>query len=101
MHPSLGVPLKMQLEREALWIKEHNVSCQTGIVQAEVVRRSAAHVTVALAAVRRVWVGKQPLHDSDVQAELTLAPTVPSALNPAGLLVVQIAMTPALTPPGP
>ena len=100
VHPQLGLPLKMQLEREAAWIKEHNVSCQLGIVGAEVVRRTDTTVTVALVAVRRLWVGKQALHDTDVQAELTLQPTVPSALNPSGLLVVQVATGPALTPPG-
>ena len=90
----------MQLEREATWIKEHHVSCQLGIVEAEVIRRTGTQVTVALVALRRLWVGKQALHDTDVRAELTLQPTLSSALNPAGLLVVQMAMRPALTPPG-
>ena len=49
---------------------------------------------MALVALRRLWVGKQSLHDTDVRAEVTLQPTVPSALNPAGLLVVQVAMLP-------
>jgi len=100
VHPQLGLPLKAQLEREAPWIAEHNVSCQLGIVEATVIRRRGAQVTVALAAVRRLWVGKQALHDTDVQAELTLQPTLPTALNPAGLLVVHVAIRPALTAPG-
>ena len=100
VHPQLGLPLKAQLEHEAPWITEHNVSCQLGIVEARVLRRTGTQVTVSLGAVRRLWVGKQALHDTDVQAELTLHPTLPTALNPAGLLVVQVATRPALTPPG-
>ena len=97
---SSGCRSRRQLEREAPWITEHNVSCQLGIVEARVLRRTGTQVTVSLGAVRRLWVGKQALHDTDVQAELTLHPTLPTALNPAGLLVVQVATRPALTPPG-
>jgi hypothetical protein len=43
-------------------------------------------------------VGKTPIRDEEVQATLTLLPVLPSPLNPYGLVVTALQLTPPLAP---
>jgi hypothetical protein len=49
-------------------------------------------------ALRRIYVGKTPIRDEEVQALVTLLPVLPSPLNPYGLVVTALHLTPPLVP---
>jgi hypothetical protein len=53
---------------------------------------------VTVQALRRLYVGTTPIRDDEVQATVTLRPVAPSPLNPYGLVVVGLQLTPPLVP---
>jgi hypothetical protein len=100
LHPSLIVAFKAQAEREALVVKEAQLSTQTAISTAAVTRRTPQEVTVSLDARRTIWIGGQQVRDEPIQADITVVPWL-SQGHPAGLVVARVVISPALSASGP
>jgi hypothetical protein len=99
LHPQFLPQFQAQAEREQALIKEQQLAVQLSIRDA----RSHAvppYRQVLVAALRRVYVGKLPIRDEEVQAEVTLLPVRPSVLNPYGLVVTDLRLTPLAAPEG-
>jgi hypothetical protein len=99
LHPQFLLQFQAQAEREQALIKEQQLAVHLSI------REAHSHAVppyrqVTIAALRRVYVGKLPVRDEEVQAEVTLLPVRPSALNPYGLVVTGLRLTPLETPDG-
>ena len=99
LHPSLMVAFKAQAEREAVLVKEHQLSSQVVITGSRVSQRTAQEVQVVLEAQRMVWIGGQPVREEPLQATLTVVPWVTHGA-PAGLVVARVQVSPALTVTG-
>jgi hypothetical protein len=95
LHPTLLAPFRVQAEQERQAIATAELSAQLSIRATQVLRQ-ADHRHVTLAALRRVYVGKLPVRDEAVEAVVTLLPVRPSVLNPYGLVVTELRVTPAL-----
>jgi len=99
LHPQFLPQFQAQAEREQALIKEQQLSVQLSIREA-VGRTVPPYRQVTIAAIRRVYVGKLPVRDEEVQAEVLLLPVRPSALNPYGLVVTSLHLTPLAVPDG-
>jgi hypothetical protein len=98
-HPQFLAQFQAQAEREQALITAQQLSSQLSIREA-VGTASPPYRQVTIAALRRVYVGKLPVRDEEVQAEVTLLPVRPSALNPYGLVVTGLHLTPLAGPEG-
>jgi hypothetical protein len=99
LHPQILTSFQAQTEREHALINEQQLSAQLSI------RGAVAHATppyrqVTIQALRRVYVGTLPVRDEEVQATVTLLPVRPSMLNPYGLVVTGLQVTPLTAPEG-
>jgi hypothetical protein len=83
----------MARERELLRTDE--MATQLAVRRATVTTPGVPRV-VTVQALRRIYVGKTPIRDDEVQATVTLLPVASSPLNPYGLVVTQL--TPPLVP---
>jgi hypothetical protein len=99
LHPTLLTPFRVQAEQERQRMATEDLSAQLSIRAAQVTRLPD-HQQVSLAALRRVYVGKVPIRDEDVEAVITLQPVRPSVLNPYGLVVTDLRILPPLVDPG-
>lgn len=99
-HPQFLVPFQAQAEREQALITAQQLSSQLSIRDAVSTATPPYH-QVTIRALRRVYVGQLPVRDEDVQAEVTLLPVRPSALNPYGLVVTALRLTPLASPEPP
>lgn len=99
LHPQFLPQFQAQAEREQALMKEQQLSAQLSIRDA-VSRTVPPYRQVTIAAIRRVYVGKLPVRDEEVQAEVTLLPVRPSTLNPYGLVVTGLRLTPLEAPEG-
>jgi hypothetical protein len=97
-HPQLLLAFEVQAERERQAIRDKVISSQLSI-RASAVHREGEQRRVTVSALRRVYVGKLVVRDEEVQAEIVLLPVHPSVLNPYGLVVADLHVTPRLTPP--
>ena len=95
LHPTLLAPFRVQAEQERQGIATAELSAQLSIRATQVLRQADSR-QVTLAALRRVYVGKLPVRDEAVEAVVTLLPVRPSVLNPYGLVVTDLRVTPAL-----
>jgi hypothetical protein len=96
LHPRLTVAFQAQAEREAVLVRDAQLSTQVGIQQAVVTQRVGSEVAVHLTAMRTIWVGGQQVREEPIQAHLLVAPWWSQA-NPAGLVVTRIAIVPAFS----
>jgi hypothetical protein len=96
-HPQLLLAFEVQAERERQAIRAEAISSQLSI-RASTVDREGVRRRVTLSALRRVYVGKLAVRDEEVEAEVVLLPVRPSVLNPYGLIVGELRITPSLTP---
>jgi hypothetical protein len=96
LHPRLTVAFQAHAEREAVLVRDAQLSTQVGIQQAVVTQRVGSEVAVHLTAMRTIWVGGQQVREEPIQADLTVAPWWSQA-NPAGLVVTRIAIVPAFS----
>jgi hypothetical protein len=85
----------VQAERERQAITADELSAQLAIRAVQVIR-TPDQQQVTMTAVRRVYVGKLPVRDEEVEAAVTLLPVQPSVLNPYGLVVTDLRITPRL-----
>jgi len=98
-HPQFLPQFQAQAEREQALIKEQQLSSQLSIREA-VGTIAPPYRQVTIAALRRVYVGKLPVRDEEVRAEVILLPVRPSTLNPYGLVVTGLRLTPLAGPEG-
>jgi hypothetical protein len=98
LHPTLSAVFKVQAEREALEVKEKQLSSQVTVNQALVTQRSGASVTIALDATKTVWVGGQQIREEPLRADLTVEPWL-SQGSPTGLIITQVKIGAPLNPP--
>jgi hypothetical protein len=96
LHPSALVPFQVQAAQERQRVVAETLSAQLAIRGVQV-HREQTQRHIVLSAVRRVYVGKLPVRDEEVEAAVTLLPVRPSALNPYGLVVTDLRLTPRLT----
>jgi hypothetical protein len=97
LHPQLLMTFQVQAEQERHVIQDDAISSQLSIRTAVVTHdQHQRHITMT--AIRRVYVGKLAVRDEEVQAHVTLLPVHPSVLNPYGLIVRDLHITPSLTP---
>jgi hypothetical protein len=96
-HPQFLLAFEARAARERQAIREEAISTQFSI-RAHTVHHEGPRRRVTLRALRRVYVGKLAVRDEEVQAEVTLLPVRPSVLNPYGLVIEQLRITPRLTP---
>jgi hypothetical protein len=96
LHPRLTVAFQAQAEREAVLVRDAQLSTQVGIQQATVTQRAGHDVTVHLTALRTIWVGGQQVREEPLQADLTMVPWWSQA-NPAGLVVARVTIVPAFS----
>jgi hypothetical protein len=95
LHPTVLTPFRVQAERERQAITADELSAQLAIRAVQVIR-TPDQQQVTMTAVRRVYVGKLPVRDEEVEAAVTLLPVQPSVLNPYGLVVTDLRITPRL-----
>jgi hypothetical protein len=95
LHPTVLTPFRVQAERERQAIMADELSAQLAI-RAVQVMHTPDQQQVTMTAVRRVYVGKLPVRDEEVEAAVTLLPVQPSVLNPYGLVVTDLRITPRL-----
>jgi hypothetical protein len=100
LHPSLLVTFKAQADREAVLVKEAQLSTQVAILETTILTRTRQTVTVHLDARRTVWVGGQQVREEALQADVEVVPWVVRG-TPAGLVLARITTTPALTASAP
>jgi hypothetical protein len=96
LHPTLSVAFQVQATREALLVRDAQLSTQVGIQQALVTQRAGHDVTVHLTALRTIWVGGQQVREEPLHADLTVVPWA-SPSNPAGLVVARVTIVPAFS----
>jgi hypothetical protein len=89
----------VQAEQERQRMAAEDLSAQLSIRGVQVTREPERQ-QVTLAALRRVYVGKLPVRDEEVDAVVTLLPVRPSVLNPYGLVVTDLRVTPTLVETG-
>jgi hypothetical protein len=100
LHPTLLLPFRVQAAREREVMATQDISSQLSCTGATAIRGDQQW-QIVLSGVRRVYVGALPVRDEDVQAAVTLASVHPSPLNPYGLVVTELRITPALAEAGP
>jgi hypothetical protein len=98
LHPTLGIAFKAQGAREAVLVKESQLSSQL-VVLSGTVSRTGGAVTVDLDARRTIWIGGLQVREEPVHAVLTVAPWVVHG-EPEGLVVSRVVITPALSVAG-
>jgi hypothetical protein len=99
LHPVLSLPFKAQAEREAVLVKEAQLSSQLVVVSTSVSRPGGV-VLVDLDARRTIWIGGQQTRDEPVHATIAVAPWVVHG-DPKGLVVSRVVITPTLSVSGP
>lgn len=99
LHPSLQLAFKQKAERDVLMIKEAQLSAAIVLSSATVTQRSYEQMRVALEAKRLVWIGGQQIREEPLHADITMMPWLYQG-QPAGLVVTQISVNPALTVSG-
>jgi hypothetical protein len=97
LHPQLLLAFQTQMAREREVLRTDEMATQLA-VRAATVTTPGMPRTVTVTALRRIYVGKTPIRDEEVQAMVTLLPVVPSPLNPYGLVVTALQLTPPLVP---
>ena len=97
LHPQLLLAFQTQMARERERLRTDEIATQLAVRSATVTTPGRPH-TVTVTALRRIYVGKTPIRDEEVQATLTLLPVLPSPLNPYGLVVTALQLTPPLAP---
>jgi hypothetical protein len=97
LHPQLLLAFQTQMAREREMLRTDEIATQLAVRSATVTTPGLPQ-TVTVTALRRIYVGKTPIRDEEVQAALTLLPVLPSPLNPYGLVVTALLLTPPLGP---
>jgi hypothetical protein len=97
LHPQLLLPFTTQMAREREVLRTDEIATQLAVRRATVTTPGVPH-TVTVTALRRIYVGKTPIRDEEVQALVTLLPVAPSPLNPYGLVVTGLHLPPPLVP---
>jgi hypothetical protein len=97
LHPQLLLPFTTQTAREREMLRTDEMATQLAVRSAAVTTPGVPR-TVTITALRRIYVGKTPIRDDEVQATVTLLPVAPSPLNPYGLVVTAVQLTPPLAP---
>ncbi len=100
LHPRLLGTWRAQATAEQQVMQERDISCLVSVRETTVQALPGEARRVTLAAVRQVYVGKVLVRAEDVQATLHLQPVPPSPLNPYGLVVTALELTPPLVTPG-
>jgi hypothetical protein len=95
LHPQLLLPFQTAMARERELLHTDEMATQLAVRSATVTTPGVPR-TVTVLALRRIYVGKTPIRDEDVQATVTLLPVAPSPLNPYGLVVTALHLTPPL-----
>ena len=93
VHPQLLLPFQTAMTRD----RTDEMATQLAVRSATVTTPGSPR-TVTVMALRRLYVGKTPIRDEEVQAMVTLLPVAPSPLNPYGLVVTALQLTPPLVP---
>jgi hypothetical protein len=97
LHPQLLLPFQTLMARERELLHTDEIATQLAVRSATVTTPGRPQ-TVTVQALRRIYVGKTPIRDEEVQATVTLLPVAPSPLNPYGLVVTALHLTPPLVP---
>jgi hypothetical protein len=97
LHPQLLLPFTTQMARERELLRTDEMATQLAVRSATVTMPGVPRI-VTVQALRRIYVGTTPVRDEEVQATVTLRPVAPSPLNPYGLVVVGLQLTPPLVP---
>jgi hypothetical protein len=97
LHPQLLLAFQTQMAREREYLTTDAIATQLAVRSATVTTPGRPQ-TVTVQALRRIYVGKTPIRDEEVQATVTLLPVVPSPLNPYGLVVTALQLSPPLVP---
>jgi hypothetical protein len=97
LHPQLLLPYTTHMAREREVLRADEMATQLA-VRSATVTTSGVPRTVTVTALRRIYVGKTPIRDDEVQALVTLLPVIPSPLNPYGLVVTALQLAPPLMP---
>jgi hypothetical protein len=97
LHPQLLLAYQTQMAREREVLQTDEMATQLAVRSATVTTPGRPQ-TVTVQALRRIYVGKTPIRDEEVQALVTLLPVLPSPLNPYGLVVTALHLTPPLVP---
>jgi hypothetical protein len=97
LHPHLLLVFQTQMARERDLLRHDEMSMQLTARSATVTTPGVPR-TVTIMALRRIYVGKTPIRDDEVQATVTLMPVAPSPLNPYGLVVTALQLSPPLVP---
>jgi hypothetical protein len=98
LHPQLLLPFTTQMARERDLLRTDEMATQLAVRSATVTTPGGIPRIVTVMALRRLYVGKTPIRDEEVQATVTLLPVAPSPLNPYGLVVTALQLTPPLVP---
>jgi hypothetical protein len=97
LHPQLLLPFQTAMAREREILRTDAMATQLAVRSAAVTTAGVPRI-VTVMALRRIYVGKTPIRDEEVQATVTLLPVAPSPLNPYGLVVTALQLTPPLVP---
>jgi hypothetical protein len=97
LHPQLLLPFQTAMARERELLHTDEMATQLAVRRATVTTPGVPRI-VTVQALRRLYVGTTPIRDDEVQATVTLRPVAPSPLNPYGLVVVGLQLTPPLVP---
>jgi hypothetical protein len=96
-HPRSRETVKAEMERDARLVRELNLSMQTVVLEAKILKRTGSMVTVAVKALRTITIGGKEEPEELVEGKLLVVPWTKNGL-PYGLVAIP-APTPALTPP--
>lgn len=99
LHPRVLGTWRAQAAAEQQFIQERDISCLVSIRDTTVQVLPGGGRRVTLAALRQVYVGKVLVRAEDVQATVQLSPVPPGPLNPYGLVVTLLELTPPLLTP--
>jgi hypothetical protein len=97
LHPQLLLPFQTAMARERDLLRTDEMATQLAVRSATVTTPGVPRI-VTVQALRRIYVGTTPIRDEEVQATVTLRLVAPSPLNPYGLVVTALHLTPPLVP---
>jgi len=89
LHPRLLTPFRVRAERELREIEEQQIASQLSIRSAEVTGDTSERL-VRVRGLRRVYVGKLPVRDEEIEVQVKLLRVQPGPLNPHGLVVADL-----------
>lgn len=99
LHPGLHADFRAKAEKEAMMVKEHQMSGQLAITSATVTQRTTQGITVTLEGLRAVWVGSMEVREEAVKATAVVVPWIAQG-HPRGLVLSDLRVTPVLSPHG-